>query len=173
MPQKLLVLFLLMAGLAAACTAQPSPVPSPMQAPMPAPTGPAPAPTRTFNTPDPSPTPLGPDLLAVYLKTGCFTGVRETLLVRPDGRLEWSDYRSSKQAQWSLEKLNGILADPALRDVQPLYAANGADLCVYRVTARLPDGRTIVSTTMDAAAPPPVLSRLVAELENLRRLASQ
>jgi hypothetical protein len=60
-----------------------------------------------------------------------------------------------------------LIAQPEFAQLNPLYQAAGADLCVYGITTRLPDGTTRSVTTMDAAPTPPLLMQVVKEVDGL------
>jgi hypothetical protein len=111
-------------------------------------------------------------VLAIYQRTGCFAGVNETLTIQLDGALEFSQRGSaSKQGKVAAERLNTLqqlFAQAEFANLQPLYQATGADLCTYRVTALMSNGRAHVVATMDAAKHPEILNQVLAELTKLR-----
>jgi hypothetical protein len=124
----------------------------------------APLPTSTGE-------PLPADVLAIYHKSGCIDGRNETLIVHFDGTLETMDTRgTTQQAQVEADQLvalKELLAQPEFAELQPLYQAAGADLCVYTVTTQR-DGQSFSVTTMDAAKTPELLRQVLQELERLR-----
>jgi hypothetical protein len=117
---------------------------------------------------------LAEDELAIYTRAGCFAGVHDTLTVKTDGKLQVVD-RLGKQTQGSasaqdLQELTTLFGDPAFAKLAPSYEAMGADLCVYTVVARA-NGQARVVMTMDAAATPPILAKVIAKMNLLMRLA--
>ncbi len=143
--------------------------------PPPQPTIPATWTPRPLPIPTTRPIELAADVLAVYHKRGCIQGFDETLIVHLDGTLNFVDTRgATKQSHIEpdqLTDLQQLLAQPEFDQVQPLYQAMGADLCVYTLTTRRA-GQPFTVTTMDSADHPEVLTRLVKELERLRDLAA-
>jgi hypothetical protein len=134
----------------------PSIAPSPV-APQPAPTG----------------APLSDDVLAIYHKSGCFMGLDETLTIHVDGTLVLTDTQGAVQqtqvAAEQLTTLRGLLAQPEFAQLQPLYKAAGADLCVYTITAWR-GGQPFSVTTMDGAETPEFLQQVLAAAAQLRTL---
>ena len=61
------------------------------------------------------------------------------------------------------------LAQPEFAQLQPLYQAMGADLCVYTITARR-DGQPFSVTTMDGADTPEFLQQVLTAAAHLREL---
>ncbi len=131
-------------------------------------------PSPTPLIPMPTVAPMGDDVLAVYNRSGCFAGVNDTLTVHQQGALELVDRLGAlKRAQVApdeLQALKQLLSSPAYAALVPLYQAVGADLCVYRITARDAGGQPRMVTTMDAAQYPDVLVQTIGELEKLRNL---
>lgn len=123
--------------------------------------------------PRPTPTiePLPAGALAIYHKRGCFQGLDETLVIHSDGALAFTDTRgATQQAHIKAERLTvlqGLLAQPEFAQLQPLYQAMGADLCVYTITARR-NGQAFSVTTMDGAESPELLRQVLKETERLR-----
>jgi WD40 repeat protein len=136
--------------------------------------GPTPSPTASAQPPlgTPAGAELPQDALLVYERSGCFDGRDDTLTVHLDGRLELVDNRrgTSQAAQASpdqLEPLRGLLAQPAFADMQALYQATGADLCVYSLTARAAGSQPRTVITMDTAQHPAILQQAIHELDGL------
>lgn len=175
-------LALLVVLLMAACSPAPQPSPTPAATNAPAPptpvvSVPSAAPTSP-RTPVPTPgpenvTPLADAVLVVYEKSGCFAGVHDTLTVYRDGRLDLIDRlgkrRMGQASADALRPLQQILSDPAFAQLQPLYQAAGADLCIYSIAAAI-NGQVRTFTTMDAAPTPDILMQAVNALERLRGL---
>ncbi len=123
-------------------------------------------------TPAPTIEPLPAEVLAIYRQQGCFVGLDETLIVYFDGALDFVDARgTAQQAQIEVEELaelQDLLAQPEFAELQPLYQAVGNDLCVYTITARRA-GQPFSVTTMDGAATPEFLQRVIDAAARLRR----
>ncbi len=134
---------------------------------------PQPVPTLTVRpAPTAVPTALTADVLVVYQKEGCLSGLRDTLTVRTNGALELVD-RTGKAASAQVEsdalaKLRTLLAQPAYAQLEPRYQASGADLCIYTVITRAADGTSRSAVTTDAATYPEILAQVIGELERLR-----
>ncbi|MBI5564769.1 MAG: hypothetical protein HY870_07740 [Chloroflexi bacterium] len=111
------------------------------------------------------------DALAIYHKRGCIQGLNETLIIRTDGTLDFTDTRGATQQAHveadQLTMLQSLLAQSEFAQLQPLYQAMGADLCVYTITAQR-DGKAFSVTTMDGAESPEVLRHVLKEVERLR-----
>jgi hypothetical protein len=126
----------------------------------------APVPTSTGE-------PLPADVLAIYHKSGCFQGVDEKLIIRTDGVLIFTGtHGAAQQAQVAANQLTALqtlLAQPEFAQLQPLYQAMGADLCVYTITARH-NGQPFSVTTMDGAETPEFLQQVLQEIEQLRTI---
>jgi hypothetical protein len=122
--------------------------------------------------PPPTIEPLPADVLAIYRQQGCFVGLDETLIVHFDGTLSFAAARgTAQQTQIKVEELaelQDLLAQPEFAELQALYQAVGADLCVYTITARRA-GQSFSVTTMDGAATPEFLQRVIDAAARLRR----
>jgi hypothetical protein len=125
------------------------------------------------NVPRAAATPLAtissPDVLLVYQKSGCFTGIKDVLTVKNDGTLELvnrkgESHKGSVPAD-RLTPVKQMLAQPAFAQLDTLYQATGADLCVYSITTRQADGTSRSVTTMDAAPTPPLLMQVIKEVD--------
>jgi hypothetical protein len=141
-------------------------------APATPPTPTATQPILTMPRPASTSEPLADDVLAIYQKSGCFQGVDEKLIIREDGALIFTTGRGAPQrAQLQADQLNALeelLASSEFAELQPLYQAAGADLCVYTITARR-NGEPFSITTMDGAATPEFLAQILQEVERLRQ----
>jgi hypothetical protein len=148
----------------------PAPTATTAAAPYPAPSSAARTTVVAPRTTDNVTLPAG--VLAIYQRTGCFAGVNETLTIKADGTLEFTErgqtLKTAKVTPDKLNALNQLLAKTDFANLQAQYQAAGADLCTYRVTARTGDGKARVVTTMDAAKHPEILDQVLAELTKLR-----
>ena len=152
-------------------TAQPTTIPAATATAIPVATA--------TSVPRPAATPLAtissPDVLLVYHKSGCFTGIKDVLTVKNDGTLELVN-RSGQQRKSSvsadrLTPVKQLIAQPEFAQLNTLYQAVGADLCVYSITTRQADGSARSITTMDAAPTPPFLMQVIKEVETLWKVA--
>jgi hypothetical protein len=111
------------------------------------------------------------DVLLVYHKSGCYTGIKDVMTVWQDGTLQLVNRKGephkSSVSPDRLTTVKQLIAQPEFAQLDPYYSATGADLCVYSVTTRLADGSTRSVTTMDGAPTPPVLMQVVKEVEML------
>jgi hypothetical protein len=167
------MMIVVVVGLGGLCLAACSPAVTPTAPPTAAATLP---PTRTTpptatpvaaaaNTPQPD------EGLVIYHKSGCFTGIDETLEVRADGTLVFTDTRGATQstqvAVAQLQPLHELLAQPEFAELQPMYKAVGADLCTYTLTVKYQD-KSFSVTTMDGAETPEVLRQALSRAAQLR-----
>jgi hypothetical protein len=141
--------------------------PQPAASLPPAESTPAPLPNTTPPPPAPgAPVPgsLPEGVLAVYTRSGCFTGVNEVLTVHADGALEFTAQRgpsfTAPAAPQDMQTLQKLLSSAEYVRLKPLYQAMGADLCVYNVVSQV-DGKVQSVTTMDAAPTPPILQQVI------------
>ena len=114
------------------------------------------------------------DVLLVYHKSGCYTGIKDVMTVWQDGTLQLvnrkGEQHKSSVSPDRLTTVKQLVAQPAFAQLDPYYSAMGADLCVYSVTTRQADGTTRSVTTMDAAPTPPLLMQVIKEVDGFWKL---
>lgn len=133
-------------------------------------------PQPTTALPTYTPIVLGQDVLVVYEESSCFAGIKELLIVHQGGLVEWTDVRRGIKKELQLDHpallpLQNLLSDPQYAQLQSDYQQPGADQCVYAVTSTNAQGQTRTITTVDGATNPPILSQVIAILEQLRQQA--
>ena len=153
--------------LAACGTMLEGPTPIPIFVPMP-------TATTIFEHVPPTPTSLasvGAGAAVVsYERTGCFGGVKDSLTVYGDGRLEYSNRQGElRRGTATLEQIRDL--ELKLKVVVGISAPQfpaPADACVYSFRATLADGTPVEVTTSDGAQHPQVIVDVVDALEELR-----
>lgn len=123
-----------------------------------------------------TPVVLGQDVLVVYEKSNCFAGIKEILVIHQGGLVEWADVRRGIKKQFQIDHpgllpLQNLLLDSQYAQLQSDYQQPGADQCIYAVTSVNAQGQTRTITTVDGATNPPILSQVIAILEQLRQRA--
>jgi len=116
-----------------------------------------------------------PEMTVVYEKTGGFMPFNDRLAVRGDGSLTYTDRkkatRTGKVAPADLQPLRTLLTSREFQDAAAEYRpSGGADLVTHRIEATI-DGRTKTVTYVTSATAPPVVERVIAELEKLAQRA--
>jgi hypothetical protein len=66
-----------------------------------------------------------------------------------------------------------MLEQTEFGELKPLYEAQGADLFIYRITARDADGQIKTVTATDGATMPDYLGILLGQLEQLREIVAK
>jgi hypothetical protein len=104
------------------------------------------------------------EIFVEYRRTGGFGGFDDHLVLREDGRATVKRRGGEGEVMLDAKRLDRVrkaLDDAGLPSLRDEYRAEGADLFIYRITAR---SRTI--TFMDSAVPPPLepLLRLLNEI---------
>jgi hypothetical protein len=110
-----------------------------------------------------------------YEVSGGFTGWDRILTVEADGTASVRVVLGPSPAagsyhvdQETMDRLHALLSDPAFAQLEAEYPppAGGADLQSYTVTVGR-GGRTIKTTTHDAASPPQILHDVLAILNGI------
>lgn len=131
----------------------------------------APAPAATVALPGGSPSGVKP--LVTYEKSGGLKGVRDTLVVYDDGRVELTNRAGAKKTgQVAPDVVSSLKQRIALVDwprLKPRYQVPGADMFSYAVTVTLPNGAAASVVTMDNAQHPDTLSDVLRSLEEIAR----
>jgi hypothetical protein len=117
------------------------------------------------------------DVLVVYHKQGGIAGVDDTLTVHQGGLLELDTRAGNPKSllvnEPVVQPLRRMLEQTEFGELKPLYEAQGADLFIYRITARDAGGQIKTVTATDGATMPDYLGILLGQLEQLREIVAK